>query len=275
MKLNIRNLIYFATLSYCLFDIHAYAATQSNSQIVKDDYIRSQLTQSEYEHLTSEQQKAIAEIWGITPSDYRRYLFLMQNTPNGLYYQDKNLEPSWILGFNAKNESEIKKFVAIAIKNERIRISRELAFQRAFDEVQHALYPNEKPIRMEAAFETPSAPLSANDNIILQSGDNLLLFTDISNSSAQSIIQKVLYLLALHPGAKLNIYLVGDKLTDEVIRVWAARNKIPVNLVKNNTITLNHDDGRFQKLTQGKSQFPLLSLSRNNEVTVLDINHLS
>ena len=275
MKYKLNRLFCFIVFISSLHTSYVLASVPSHTTFVKDSYSQSQLTPSDYDHLPVEQQKTLAEIWSLTPTDYSRYLSLMQNTPNGLYYQDKNLDPSWILGFNAKDETELNKFVTIAIKNERLRISRELAFQKAFDEIQRKLYPDEKPIRLEAAFDTSSLEVNQTANTILQTDDNLLLFTDISNPSTQRIIEKILFLLPLHSGAKLNIYLVGEKLNDEVIRAWAARNKIPVNLVKNNTVTLNHDDGRFHKLTQGKNELPLLNLSRGKEVTAIDVNNLS
>jgi len=70
----------------------------------------------------------------------------MENSPTGVYYQDEHLDPSWILGFNAKDDTERKKFALIAIQNERARITQELAFQQVFYQLQRSLYPNQKPI---------------------------------------------------------------------------------------------------------------------------------
>lgn len=125
-------------------------ATTSVSAInsLKNEYLPSQMTHSIFDKLANEQQKEIATMWNLTVADYKHYLWLMQYTPNSIYYHDKNLDPSWILGMNAATVQDRQKFVAIAITNERERISKELAFQHEFTRFAKALYPNEKPISL-------------------------------------------------------------------------------------------------------------------------------
>jgi len=108
---------------------------------------------NDYQQLPIEQQQALASVWNLNPKDYSHYLWLMQNTPNGWYYADKHLDPSWILGFNAKDDAERKKFATIAIQNERARIEKELAFQKLFSSLQKELYPNEYPVSYQALDE--------------------------------------------------------------------------------------------------------------------------
>jgi integrating conjugative element protein (TIGR03759 family) len=105
---------------------------------------------SEYQKLNVDKQKEIASIWSLNIKDYKYYLWLMEHSANGWHYADKHLDPCWILGFNAKNDEERQKFVDIAIKNERIRLEGELAFQRAFSKRFKELYPDEFPIRYTA-----------------------------------------------------------------------------------------------------------------------------
>lgn len=128
-----------------IHDAHADVATTSVT-IVKDQYTLSTLTPSIYSMLAPAQQKVIAGEWRLTANDYAHYLWLMTNTPNALYYKGRNLDPSWILGFNAKDEQERQKYVVIAIQNERNRIEKELAFQRDFTQLQQQLFPNQKPV---------------------------------------------------------------------------------------------------------------------------------
>jgi integrating conjugative element protein (TIGR03759 family) len=106
----------------------------------------SQLTPTVYSQLTTDQQKTVADMWHLSVSDYTRYLSLMSNSVNAIYYKDRNLDPSWILGFNAKDETERQKYVVIAIQNERERIEKELAFQRDFTQLQKNLFPDQAPI---------------------------------------------------------------------------------------------------------------------------------
>jgi len=107
------------------------------------------LTTTQYQQLPIEQQKIFAQRWNLDTADYSEYLQFMENSPNGLYYSDKHLDPSWILGFNAKDDQERKKYALIAIKNERLRIDKELAFQRVFSQLQKELYPNDLQIQYD------------------------------------------------------------------------------------------------------------------------------
>jgi hypothetical protein len=124
----------------------AVTTSTITQQSVKDDYTLSEITPAIFSKLNDDQKKNIADQWHLSVEDYTHYLQLMNNTPNGVYYKDRNLDPSWILGFNAKDEQERQKYVVIAIQNERARIEKELAFQRDFTQLQRQLYPNQNPV---------------------------------------------------------------------------------------------------------------------------------
>jgi hypothetical protein len=128
----------------------ATSITTITQQSVKNNYTLSELTPTIFSQLNIEQQKNIAEQWHLSIEDYTHYLSLMSNTPNGIYYKNRNLDPSWILGFNARDEKEREKYVVVAIQNERARIEKELAFQRDFTRLQQQLYPDLQPILLTA-----------------------------------------------------------------------------------------------------------------------------
>jgi len=141
-------LIAFATESATNTTPNTATTSVSAINVVKNEYLLSQMTHSIFDKFADEQQKEIATLWSLTVADYQRYLWLMQYTPSGVYYHDKNLDPNWILGMNATSEQDRQKFVVIALKNERERVSKELVFQREFTRLAKALYPNEKPISL-------------------------------------------------------------------------------------------------------------------------------
>lgn len=120
-----------------------------------DHYQFTHLTQSVYEHLSQSQQTTLASMWGLTPQSYNAYFRLMEETPNGWYYRDQHLDPNWILGLNATNEAQQRQYIIQAIKNERVRIAKLLAFQRAFDRLQREMFPTEKPITVTKPSVTP------------------------------------------------------------------------------------------------------------------------
>jgi hypothetical protein len=109
--------------------------------------IFTEITQTNFEKLSSTEQKTLASQWGLSTNDYARYLQLMEETPNGLYYRDQHLDPSWILGINAQNAEERRKYVTLAVLHERERMAKLLLFQQTFDRLQQELFPGDKPIQ--------------------------------------------------------------------------------------------------------------------------------
>jgi integrating conjugative element protein (TIGR03759 family) len=241
------------------------ATSQSDISQLQVQY--STLQQSVYEQLSQTQQTTLAQVWGISPKEYSRYLWLMSNTENSIYYADRHLDPTWILAINAKDTEERRHFTLQAIKNERIRLAKLLAFQQEFSRLQHELYPNENPIA------SPSLQLNKQRSAVLQTNDILLFFTS-TNNPLDSSINQLLALLQEHPGVRLNIYLVGRKIGDGDIQHWAAQHQIPIALVKQGAITLNHDQGRFNRLTQGKVGLPFTVLNHAGQFQAVDLNSL-
>jgi integrating conjugative element protein (TIGR03759 family) len=226
-------------------------------------YNFSTITLTDYEKLTTAQQQTIADQWHLTASDYQNYLALMQSTPNGVYYQDKHLDPSVILGFNASNDEERKKYVLIAIQNEQARVAKELAFQKLFYQLQRTLYSHQKPI-VEPAFTK-----KIGSDVTLESNDTLMLFINPKQASSNLLVSRLIHVVQKHPQTQLAIYFVGNQ-SDADIRAWASQQQIPPMLVKANSITLNHDAGHFQQFTKDQITLPYVGLMRDSGVKAID-----
>jgi hypothetical protein len=110
-------------------------------------YRLTEINSSRFVELSQTEQKNVAFVWGLSANEYAHYLQLMENSPNGLHYRDQHLDPSWILGMNAKTEEERRKYVTLAVLHERERMAKLLVFQQAFDRVQRELFPDNKPIQ--------------------------------------------------------------------------------------------------------------------------------
>lgn len=128
-------------------DISSLSQADKQNKFMTSKWSISEITPDVFTQLDIDEQKQIASLWHLSLEDYDHYLYLMNNTVNGIYYKDRNLDPSWILGFNAKTESERERFVLIAIQNERLRIAKELLFQQQFIALQKKYYPSLAPIR--------------------------------------------------------------------------------------------------------------------------------
>lgn len=162
------NVFFLILLTLCVDSACAQTAMPAPIHGLNSQFLPVSISIQQYQQLPIEQQKTMAEIWNLEIKDYRRYLWLMQNSPSGLYYADKYLDPSWVLGFDADNDEARKKYALIAIQNERKRIEKELAFQRAFNEMQKTLYPHDLPIAYAALSENTNsgAPIKHKQNEI-------------------------------------------------------------------------------------------------------------
>ncbi len=158
ITLTLLLLLSCSRVNYCLAQTTMPAPIQTSNSA----WLPSIMQTAHYQQLPIEQQQALAAIWHLEAKDYHHYLWLMQNTPNGWYYADKHLDPSWVLGFNAKDDEERKKFAAVAIQNERARIENELAFQKIFSSLQKELYPKEFPVNYQALDDNDSFTKQAN-----------------------------------------------------------------------------------------------------------------
>ncbi|UTU48593.1 TIGR03759 family integrating conjugative element protein [Mergibacter septicus] len=77
--------------------------------------------------------------WGLSKEEWQRYEKLRNGERK---FWSPNLDPLTILGIEAKNDIERKKYAQLLAKKEFERVEKELAFQRAYDEAFKELYGN-------------------------------------------------------------------------------------------------------------------------------------
>lgn len=85
-----------------------------------------------------------AKEWGLTENEWKQYMQLMQG-PSGHYYE--KLTPAEVLGINADNMEDMRKYAEISAKQEHDKLERELKFNAAFHEAAAKLYAEEPLIR--------------------------------------------------------------------------------------------------------------------------------
>lgn len=226
----------------------------------------SQIQQSVYDKMPEAQQQATAKQWGLTPREYGHYLYLMQQTDNGLYYGQAHLDPSWILAINGKDETERRKFTVLAVQREKARLDKLLAFEKLFQQVQQELYSHQLPIALPGHLQTK--PMIAELNLALN--DRLLFFTE-PNAKNTKRLQELLDLIQrTNNQTKLDIFLVGKSLTNKQIEDWAKQQGIPAKLTQEGVITLNRDVGRYQELTKDQAALPLVLINRLGKFYLMD-----
>lgn len=210
-------------------------------------------------------QKHQAQVWGLTPLQEKRYVILMQNR-SGLYWHQMHLSPPEILGVNARNPRERRFYARLYAKQLNARIAKELAWQVAASRAKAALNRGRPLVR---PFDvTPFNPYHQTP-LTLQPNDALFLLTQ-PKLNVRRLIATVLSQLKLHPTARFNIYFSG-KVSASQIQHWAAKENIPVSLVKSKRITLNTHLGPFAKWP-ASSSVPQLILVRAGLARRLDLS---
>ncbi|QIQ22160.1 TIGR03759 family integrating conjugative element protein [Zophobihabitans entericus] len=200
------------------------AVAQNNSQS-NTSYSQVQLTQ---------EQTQKASDWGLKKDEWLRYEQLMRG-PIGIY--SPNLDPLTVLGIEARTETERRYFAELQVKAESNRVQKELAYQRAYDEAFARLYPNLMPIS-DGMTDTPSTSSNIPSRLAVFVKDNCIA-CDSRVKQLQSNNQE------------FDIYLVGSRNNDKLVRDWANRIGIDTQKVKAGVITLNHDGGRWVQLGIG------------------------
>ncbi|MBF0035499.1 TIGR03759 family integrating conjugative element protein [Citrobacter freundii] len=174
--------------------------------------------------LTQQQQ---ATLWGITPQEWQRYLWLQQQE-RGIW--SPGLDPLTTLGVEAETDQQRQHFAELLVKKESLRLEKEIAFQRAYDAAWQRLYPGLTPLKT-AAVSTSRVSLFVKENC--PACDNLL---------RTLLAQK----------RPLDIWLIGSEGNDRRVRRWAQTHGIDTKQVSEHNITLNHDAGRWLQTGTGK-----------------------
>jgi len=213
-----------------------------------------------------------AQDWGLTSAEWAHYLKLMQGV-NGHWYPQ--LSPPAVLGLNAENAQEKKHFAELVAREEHDKLAREIEFDSAVHDALLRLYPDEpiiKPFDLSPFNPVHTADKAKNSHA-LQSGDHLVLFTEPGKSLDLLVMPRLINLIQKNSGVTLDVYCVGNG-DDNAIRSWAKSNHIPMDLVAQGRITLNHDNGKLQQ-TAGDVQLPYLVLARNGQSQAVSIWSLS
>lgn len=170
----------------------------------------------------------------MTVEEWSRYTELMKGE-RGMW--SPNLDPLTALGIEARTAEEREKYARMLAKKYYERVSKELDFDKVYRQEFEKLYPNELPFEVEPH--------------ISQSVGRVVYFTRFDNcDSCKSDLGKILSYA--NNQTPLDIYIVGQNISDNDIRKWAADNNIDPIKVSKRLITLNHDKGYWLRYSLGK-----------------------
>lgn len=195
------------------------------------------LVQAENETTTTVQKSAetslsaavTAQQWGLSQEEWTRYEALKRGE-RGIW--SPSLDPLTTLGVEATTDAERRKYAALLVEKEALRVEKELAFQRAYDEAWKRRFPDLMPVT--AATMTDKTA-------------RLAVFVRENCPPCDARLKSL-----LDAGNPLDIWLVGSNNDDSRLKRWASAQHIDNTRVQRREITLNHDAGRWLHYGQGK-----------------------
>ncbi|RJL48666.1 TIGR03759 family integrating conjugative element protein [Pectobacterium carotovorum] len=215
---RLMTILLTATLATLTMSAMAQPSTTMQSRIVP-----TQVEQHRDERL--------AQDWGLNTDEWLRYRELMEG-PLGTY--SPNLDPLSALGIEARSDDERQRYAELQVQAEARRVEKLLAYQRAYDEAWQRQNPDMLRVNL------PDAGL--NKNTVTGNGRTAVFVKENCQPCAQ-LVQRL-----QTSGTPFDLYMVGSRQDDVRIRDWARRAQIDPEQVRNGTITLNHDAGRWLSL---------------------------
>ncbi|HFL2713429.1 TPA: TIGR03759 family integrating conjugative element protein [Legionella pneumophila] len=209
-------------------------------------------------------QKQEAKVWGLSETEEKRYLQLMQSR-SGMYYKDLRMTPVDILGLNAKDDAEREHFAELAARQEAQKVAQNIAWNNAFYKAYNELF---KDVPVVGNFDpSPYSPY-AHHPIQLKAGETLYLFIR-SDDAVTTIVLQLIDAINRTPNTKLNLLFLD--MDNNTIQLWANKHQIPIQLVTNQQITLNPGNQQFEGLSLTKKQTPLLLIANGKSSQVVDL----
>ena len=169
-----------------------------------------------------------ARDWGLQPDEWARYRQLMQG-PLGIH--SPNLDPLTALGIESRNDEERRYYAELQVQAEARRVEKTLAYQRAYDAAWQRLYPTLQRVDLTGTGFADDGSLPSV---------RLAVFVKESCPPCEQRVRQL-----QSEGATFDLYMVGSRQEDARIRQWATRVGIDPDRVRERSITLNHDGGRW------------------------------
>lgn len=204
-----------------------------------------QMTQwTKYDQLQS-------DAWKMTKAEWLEYKKLMAYGPNAAYYRNKpELNPLVVMGINAKSDSERRDFAQRGIALERERLTREIAFDEAWNGYIKELTPNHPIWMSEKArrsyFKKQAGMTTGKGASVLPgvTDTRVVVYVDPGkcDSSCRSFIAG--YAGKASSLVRLDIFAVGKHSDDELIS-FARKVGVTEARLDARAATLNHDNGSY------------------------------
>jgi integrating conjugative element protein (TIGR03759 family) len=173
-----------------------------------------------------------------------------------------HLSPIEVLGIHSRDALERRAYAERWAEAMHTDAERILAFQHAYDAAAKRLLSGQTLIDVGKLQHLPQKTSE------LKRDDRVLFFTRAQCPACDAVLVKLLSRLESVAGIDIFLTDVPDN-DDSVIRSWAELNGINAEWVRSRHVTLNHDAGTLQKITDDAPQTPVLFIRRNGRVSNL------
>ena len=244
-----------------VISVPAFAVEVSGTRVKESD---TNVSATDENTLTPS-ERARSRLWELSETEWSRYKQLMQGIRGSI--SPSTISPIEVLGIHARDQDERRRYAEMWARAMREDVSRILAFQHAYDEAGKRLYPNEQLIDIN------KLPGRADTTSSLKPGDRVLFFTRPGCPACDALLVKLLKRIDAVTG--IDIYITGVKSgDDQAVRDWAASHAIKPEWVRSRRVTLNHEAGVLEKLTQGKGKIPYILRRQGKDLSVLRASEL-
>lgn len=246
-------------LATVIYGFSSYLSANTVAQSTAIGQTLSQASQMQHSSQAQLQTQNLKESrwleWGLTQEDWLKYEELKKGA-RGIW--SPNLDPLTTLGVEAKTDAERQRYAELLVKKEYQRTLGEIAFQRAYDQAFKRLYPNELPFgSLEEGSHKPSA------------AGRVIYFTKADCGKECKAFEDDFVSLLDYVGKNpVDVYVVDSLQDDSKVQAWAYKNKVDINKVRSQQITINHDNGYWLKQAKGKMPVAF-QITGNNEWKLL------
>lgn len=201
--------------------------------------------------------KTIAQYWSLGVKEYQRYQELMRGP---LGHWSPTIDPLLALGMFAQTPAQQRRYAELYARQEFELTERTLRFQQVYRAAFQRLYPNVDTIdqRLIAPYRLHQQQKeSAKEARWLakkqfQNGDRVMVFVPARCDQCSSMIPRLMSLVSGTRNASIDVY-VRNASDDDAVRAWAQAHQIHAKQLGDNALTLNRDEGLWQRLKSRSS----------------------
>jgi integrating conjugative element protein (TIGR03759 family) len=209
-----------------------------------------------------------AKVWGLSEIEEKRYVQLMQNK-SSLYYKDKILSPTEILGLNARTQQERDKFAQIAAEQNEQQIAQLLAWRTSYVK---AYKERTRALITIKSFNTAKYSPYHYKAIDLISGDDIFLYLNLEDPVKAQL--SVLYrLIEETPNTILHLVFLDQLSDSKNINSWAKAHNVPHALVNAKRITLQEASFKTRNnISQSGEKIPMIIHQSKGKTSIVSMS---